>query len=170
MSKTINIQVTLDAQGIMRQYPSPSKDQNNPTGIAHSFGYMVATSNTISGSGTGDLTFSANVGDVVRFFGVTASNNFENSALIYGINKFSGTQVFSEFESKTFTKSGVSPSGRDVLPADISDQKFWFFEADVINKGTEGYRVVFSLYSRDDSGQPVLFGYFQWDPTIQVAG
>ena len=131
---------------------------------------MVATSNTISGSGTGDLNFSANVGDIVRFFGVTASNNFENSALIYGINKYSGTEVFSTFESETFEKSGVSPSGPGVLPATISDQKFWFFEANVLRSGTEGYKVVFSLYERNADGEPVLYGYFQWDPTITVKG
>lgn len=170
MSKTIDIQVTLNAEGIKSDYPNPSKNQNSPTGIGHSYAYMVATSNAISGSGTGDLNFSANVGDIVRFFGVTASNNFENSALIYGINKFSGTNVFSDFSSKTFTKSGVSPSGSAVLPPTISDQKFWFFEADVINRGTEGYRVVFALYERNSSGEPVLYGYFQWDPTITVSG
>lgn len=170
MSKTINIQVTLDAEGIINKYPNPSKNKDKPTGIGHNFSYMVATSNTISGSGTGDLNFSANVGDVVRFFGSTASNNFENSALIYEINKYSGTEVFSEFKSQNFIKSGVSPSGPEVLPAEISDQKFWFFEADVKQRGTEGYRVVFALYQRDKNGKPVLYGYFQWDPTITVKG
>ena len=170
MSKTINVQVTIDAQGVAASYPHPSTDPKNPTGIAHSYGYMVATSGTISGSGTGDLNFSANVGDVVRFFGVSSSNNFEDAVLIYGINKFSGTQVFSDFESKEFTKSGVSPSGTSVLPATISDQKFWFFEADVVNKGTEGYKVVFALYERDGNGNPAVFGYYSWDPTITVNG
>lgn len=171
MSKTIDIQVTLDAQGIMSSYPNPSKDSTRPTGIAHSYGYMVATSNTMSGSGTGDLTFSALVGDVVRFFGVTASNNFENSALIYALPRFSGDQVFSEFESKMFTKSGVEPTGTAVIPATINPtMKFWFFEADVVGAGTEGYKVTFALYNRDNSGHPVLFGYFSWDPTISVKG
>ncbi|BDS13388.1 inclusion body family protein [Aureispira anguillae] len=170
MSKTINIQVTIDAVGVVNSYPNPSKDQHNPTGIGHNFGYMVATSNTISGSGTGDLNFSANVGDTVRFFGVSASDNFEDSILIYNITKYQGTNVFSEFHSQTFTKKGVSPSGPEVLPAKIANQAFWFFEADVINAGTEGYRVVFALYTRDTNGYPTLYGYFQWDPTITVNG
>jgi hypothetical protein len=170
MSKTINIQVTFDAEGIMAAYPNPSSDQNRPTGLPHNYGFMVATSNTMSGSGTGDLVFSALVGDVVRFFGATASNNFENSALIYDLPRYTGDQVFSTFHSKTFTKSGVSPKGEAVLPATISDQKFWFYEADVINKGTEGYKVTFALYKRNSSGTPVIFGYFSWDPTITVQG
>ncbi len=171
MSKTINIDVIFDAEGIMAKYGKNS-DQNNPTGIAHSFGYMVATSNTMSGSGTGDLVFSALVGDVVRFFGATASNNFENAALIYGLPRYSGDQVFKPFESTTYTKSGVSPrDGDNVLPAIISDQKFWFYESSVKNKGTENYKVQFALYSRNaTTGQPELYGYFQWDPTISVQG
>lgn len=171
MSKTINIQVTFDTDGIKQNYPNPSKNQASPTGIAHSYGYMVASSNAaISGSGTGDLSFSANVGDVVRFFGTSASENFEDSALIYSLPRYSGDQVFSDFESKTFTKSGVSPSGTAVLPATISDQKFWFFEADVIARGTENYKVTFAVYQRDSNGAPVLYGYYSWDPTIVVKG
>lgn len=170
MSKTINIQVTIDAVAVVNAYPNPSKDQNNPTGIGHQYSYMVATSNTISGSGTGDLNFSANVGDVVRFFGTSASDNFEDSVLIYNITRYQGDDVFSEFHSETFTKKGVSPTGAEVLPATIANQKFWFFEADVISSGTEGYRVVFALYTRDNNGYPTLYGYFQWDPTITVAG
>lgn len=171
MSKTINIQVTFDAEGIMSKYPNPSQNSGAPTGIAHSYGYMVATSNTMSGSGTGDLTFSALVGDVVRFFGVTASNNFENSALIYALPRYTGDQVFSTFESKMFTKSGVEPTGTAVIPATINqNMKFWFFQADVVKTGTEGYKVTFALYKRNSSGQPTLYGYFSWDPTISVKG
>ena len=70
MSKTINIQVTIDAEGVVNNYKSPSQNQDAPTGIAHSYAYMVATSNTISGSGTGDLNFSANVITAsISFFG-----------------------------------------------------------------------------------------------------
>lgn len=170
MSKTINVQITIDAQGIVNSYSNPSQDQNSPTGIAHNFGFMVATSNTISGSGTGNLNFSAQVGDTVRFFGVSASNNFEDAILLYGINAFSGTQVFSSFSNLTFTKNGVSPSGPSVLPAHIGSQQYWFYQSSVVQAGTEGYKVVFALYTRDSNGNPQLYGYFQWDPTITVTG
>ncbi len=170
MSKTINVQITIDAVGVANAYPNPSKDQNNPTGIGHQYGFMVATSNTMSGSGTGDLEFSANVGDTVRFFAVSASNNFEDSVLLYGITRYSGDNVFGPFSSLTFTKNGVSPSGPSVLPAHIGSQQFWFYQSSVTNAGTEGYRIVFALYERDPNGNPTLFGYYQWDPTIQVRG
>ena len=170
MSKTIHIDVIFDAEGIMEKY-GKGGSQGSPIGIGHQYGYMVATSNTMSGSGTGDLVFSALVGDVVRFFGATASNNFENSALIYGLPRYSGDQVFSDFNSRTFTKSGVAPSGNDVLPAAITQQQFWFFQADVIATGTENYKVQFALYDRNETtGQPELYGYYQWDPTISVQG
>ena len=32
MSQVINIQVTLDAEGIIKKYPNPSQDKDKPTG------------------------------------------------------------------------------------------------------------------------------------------
>ncbi|WP_157812163.1 inclusion body family protein [Polaribacter sp. ALD11] len=170
MSKTINVHVTIDTIALAKAYSNPSKDFNNPTGIGHNFSYMIATSNTISGSGTGDLNFSAQVGDTVRFFGNSASNNFEDAILLYGIDRFGGVEVFSPFMSLTFTKNGVSPSNQNVLPAHIGSQQFWFYQSSVIIAGTENYKVVFAFYKRDENGNPILFGYFQWDPTITVTG
>ena len=58
-----------------------------------------------------------------------------------------------------------------MLPAKIVDEVFWFYQASVITKGTENYKVQFALYTRDpNSGQPVLKGYYAWDPQITVAG
>ena len=99
MSKTINIDVIFDAEGIMEKY-GKGGSQGSPIGIGHQYGYMVATSNTMSGSGTGDLVFSALVGDVVRFFGATASNNFENSALIYGCLLYTSPSPRDSFRSR----------------------------------------------------------------------
>ncbi len=171
MSKTINILITIDTDAV--QEIAPSQDPNNPKGIAHNMGYMVATGTTInSGQGTGDLDINALVGDTVRAFATSGSDNFEDSVLLYGMPMFSGTQVFSAFNYQNFTKSAVVPnSTTTVLPAKIVDEVFWFYQASVITKGTEGYMVQFALYTRSkDTGQPVLKGYYAWDPTIRVAG
>lgn len=172
MSKTINILITIDTDRV-RQISNPSKDPNNPTGIAHNLGYMVASGTTVnSGQGTGDLDFNALVGDTVRAFAVSGSDNFEDAVLLYGMPRFSGDQVFSTFAYQNFTKSAVVAQGTTApLPARVVDEEFWFFQASVIKKGTEGYKVQFGLYVRDlTTGQPVLYGYYQWDPTIRVQG
>lgn len=173
MSKTINILIVIDTDRVVASYPNPSKDQAHPTGIAHNLGYMVCTGTTVnSGQGTGDLDFNALVGDTVRAFATSGSDNFEDAVLLYGLPKFSGDQVFSTFNYQDFTKSTVNPqSTTQPLPARIVDEEFWFYQASVIRKGTEGYMVEFALYTRDqNTGNPVLKGYYYWDPTIRVAG
>jgi hypothetical protein len=173
MSKVINILTTIDTDRVKKDYPNGSKDSNQPTGIGHNYGYMVATGTTInSGQGTGDLDFNALVGDVVRAFATSGSDNFEDAVLLYGMPQFSGTPVLSAFQYQNFTKSTVVPnSPTSPLPAQTADETFWFFQANVNTKGTEGYEVRFGLYIRDpNTGQPVLFGYYYWDPTIRVAG
>ncbi len=173
MSKIINILITIDTDAVLKNYPNPSQNSASPTGIAHNMGYMVATGTTInSGQGTGDLSFTALVGDNVRAFATSGSDNFEDAVLLYGLPMFSGTQVLGPFNYQNFTKSTVVPnSTTSVLPAKIVDETFWFYQASVSTKGTEGYMVQFALYTRDQTtGQPVLKGYYAWDPTITVAG
>ena len=49
-------------------------------------------------------------------------------------------------------------------------ETFWFYHANVIEAGTEGHMVQFALYTRDNSGVPILYGYFAWDPSVTVTG
>jgi hypothetical protein len=173
MSKTINILITIDTDTVQRSYPNPSKDSNHPTGIAHNMGYMVCTGTSVnSGQGTGDLDFNALVGDTVRAFATSGSDNFEDAVLLYGMPRFTGDQVMSAFNYQNFTKSTVNPQSTSTpLPARIVDEEFWFYQASVIKSGTEGYMVQFALYTRDpNTGQPVLKGYYAWDPVIRVRG
>lgn len=175
MSKIINILTTIDTDAVKKNYQSdPTGSPSSPTGIGHGYGYMVASGTTVnSGQGTGDLDFNALVGDVVRSFAVSGSDNFEDMVLLYGMPRFSGDEVLSGFAYEEFTKStvvaGTDPASP--LPPSIVDEKFWFYQANVVTKGTEGFKMQFALYVRDPTNnQPVLYGYFQWDPTIRVAG
>lgn len=173
MSKTINILISIDTDSVKSKYPNPSKDPSKPTGIAHNLGYMVATGTTVnSGQGTGDLDFNALVGDTVRSFAVSGSDNFEDAVLIFGMPQFSGDEVMGLFIYQSFTKSTIIPNSQTTpLPGKVSEETFWFYQSSVAKKGTEGFMVQFGLYTRDSSsGQPVLYGYYQWDPTIRVAG
>jgi hypothetical protein len=173
MSKVINILTTVDTDRVRKDYPNPSKDSNKPTGIGHNYAYMVCTGTTVnSGQGTGDLNFNALVGDLVRSFAVSGSDNFEDAVLLYGMPRFSGDQVLSDFKYQEFVKSTVvAGSSASPLPPKIVEETFWFYQADVIKKGTENFEMRFALYVRNlTTGQPELFGYYYWDPTIKVAG
>lgn len=171
MSKTINILISIDTDRVKQI--AGSQDPTTPTGIGHDMGYMVATGTTVnSGQGTGDLDINALVGDTVRAFAVSGSDNFEDAVLLYGMPKFQGDQVFGTFIYQNFQKSTVIPNSPTTpLPASITTETFWFYQASVAASGTEGYMVQFGLYTRDpNNGQPVLKGYYAWDPTIRVVG
>jgi hypothetical protein len=172
MSKTSNILITIDTDAV-RRIAQKSTDPTTPIGIGHNLGYMVATGTKInSGQGTGDLSIAALVGDTIRAFAVSGSDNFEDAVLLYGMPRFQGDQVLSDFAYQSFTKSTVVPnSNTNPLPARIVEEQFWFYQASVIRKGTEGYKVQFGLYTRDETtGNPTLLGYYYWDPEVTVAG
>lgn len=44
-NKTINIKVIINTTHLMKDFPTPIKDQSTPTNIAHDYQYMVASDN-----------------------------------------------------------------------------------------------------------------------------
>jgi hypothetical protein len=175
VAQITNIQIIIDTDKIQNDYPNGgSKDSNNPTGIGHQYQYMVSSNLAGSaGSGSADLTINALSGDVVRFNAVSEYDNFNNAVIIYNIQKFGGSNVFSDFSSKVFTAPGIQPSvGASPLPIQtVNSMTYWFYQADVITSGTEQYNISFALYVLDrSSGTMQLYGYFVWDPTINVKG
>lgn len=166
----VNITVVIDTEAVMKDFPTPSQDPTSPTGIAHTYAYMVATrASAISGAGTADLTIQANVGDVIRWTGISETNNFDSGVIVYGLPQFGGGTVFANPVFKSFTKSAAKPtSDLAPIPASFADQNFWFIEADIQSVGTEQYGIQFGLYYRPTGGAQQLYGYFWWDPTVTV--
>ncbi|CAI0890833.1 inclusion body family protein [Serratia entomophila] len=169
----VNVIVVIDTDALVEAYngKNPSQDPNSPTGINHSYAYMVVTSQqVIGGSGTADLNFKANVGDVIRWTGTSESNNFDASVLIYGLPQFGGgTQVFSNPTFKMYTRSSMLPAQNTIFPVTYSNQTYWFIQADISNTGTENYCIQFGLYYRPSGGDQQLLGYFYWDPAITIS-
>ncbi|MBB6109833.1 Inclusion body protein [Mucilaginibacter lappiensis] len=166
----INIQIVIDTDAITTDYPKPSKDPAKPTGLPHNYMYMVATrSDVITGSGTANISIKANVGDIIRWHAVSEYSNFDSAVVIYNLAQFGGTTVFNNLTFSVYTRQGILPVDRDALPVGFSTQNFWFNQANVINTGTEYYNVQFALYVRHrDFVDPILFGYYYWDPTVTV--
>ncbi|WCT13042.1 inclusion body family protein [Mucilaginibacter jinjuensis] len=166
----INIQVVIDTDAITNDYPNPSKDPAHPTGLPHNYMYMVATrANVIVGSGTGDLSIKADVGDIIRWYGTSEYGNFDSSVVLYKMERFAGDTVFNNLTFSVYKRQGVLPTDGSVFPINFSEQTYWFNQANVVNKGTENYNIQFALYTRQrGTANPVLFGYYYWDPTIVV--
>lgn len=165
-NKIINVNIIIDSSRLMKDFPNPSKDQNNPTGIGHNYQFMVVSDTaSISGQGTGDLSIAATQGDVVRFYATSEYNNYDNPVILYKLFKFGGDNVFQNpnFELQNFPGVGiVVPTQFNPLTTGQSTQNFWFAQNTVNAKGTENYGLQFGLYNSDLS----LYGYFSWDPAI----
>jgi hypothetical protein len=170
-NEIINVQIVIDTDKILKNFKSPSKDQNNPTGLDHTYQFMVvSTLANIKGQGTADLEFSAEVGDVVRFNAISEYNNMDNAVMMYGITKFGGTDVFNAFSSKVYTKTAIQANnGQSPLPPVFASETFWFYESSIAKAGTEDFMIRFALYTRVRGQEnPVLYGYFHWDPRVVV--
>jgi hypothetical protein len=170
-SNAITALITVDTDAVRARYPNPSHTPERPTRVDHHLAYMVAAGTTIdAGQGTGDLSINALVGDTIRAFAISGSDDFEDAVLLYGMTRFNGDQMLGKFAYRNFTVSTVAPnSDTNPLPARTTEEQCWFFRARVIGQGTERFLVKFGLYVRDEStGQPVLAGYYAWDPTITV--
>lgn len=166
-----NVQITIDTDRLIKDYPNPSQDPGSPTGIAHNYQYMVVSGNeAINGQGTADLEFTAYPGDEVRFTMTSEYNNMDNPVLMYGITKFGeGTDVFGTFTSESATDSTPVPNGNAVVPPVYAEETFYYYQANVKQSGQEHFMISFAMYERvRGGGDPQLIGYFIWDPTITV--
>lgn len=174
-NEIINVQIIIDTDKIISDMKkkgiTPSTNKDAPTGLDHSYQFMVvSTLANIKGQGTADLEFKAEVGDVVRFNTVSEYNNMDNAVLLYQIKKFGGTDVFNEFSSKVYTKKVIQAAGGvSPLPPTFADVRFWFYESSIAKAGTEDFDIRFALYTRVRGQEnPVLYGYFYWDPRVVV--
>jgi hypothetical protein len=174
----IDVMIVIDTDAVAKAYPTPSKDPNNPTGIAHGTQYMICSDprGVISGQGTGDLNFKANPGDFVSFAAQSVTANAEDAVILYNIAAFSGPNVLNSLSVNTVTITGAvfpnaTVSAPNVgIPPVQQQASFNSVDARVKQAGTEGYKVAFGLYQLDSTGEnQVLFGYYVWDPTITVS-
>ncbi|MBY8603647.1 MAG: inclusion body family protein [Burkholderia sp.] len=185
-SQAIDILVVIDTEYVKNYWNkssparTPSQDWRNPTGLDHANKFMICTGSRgiISGQGTGDLHFRANVKDSVRFGGTSVYGNSEDAVIVYGIKPIlqpGSIEVFNPFTANTYTLTGAaqpSPNSewRNGIPAVHVKEDFQAFEATVARSGTEFFGLSFALYTLDSSGQRQdIYGYFWWDPHITVA-
>lgn len=170
----INILVVIDTEYLKTNYQNPSKDPTHPTGINHNSQFMICTGSRgiVSGQGTADLSFRANAGDTASFTGVSIYDNSDDAVIIYGIQYWSGDQVFNQFVPNLVTRTGAvmpDPNTSNGLPALQAKFNFSSFDSKLRNSGKENFYVFFALYKLSDNGQNQdIFGYFYWDPTIIV--
>ncbi|ASQ91025.1 hypothetical protein CHL67_08920 [Prosthecochloris sp. GSB1] len=172
MSKTINIDVMFDTVTIEQRYGAGGS-AGGPIGIQHDDVWMVAQKVVVDGGqASADLTVKALVNDTIRWRSESLSGNTDQAAIIYKIEKFSGTQVTSAAEMRVTTPPTPIPDPANPTHYEPNyEQKDVFMSCEVLEMGTEGYKVYFYIVNKDENtGKLTTFGYYCWDPTIKVIG
>lgn len=175
---TVDILTVIDTEYIKKKYGPNKNDKSKPVGIDHNSQFMICTGarEIISGQGTADLSFRANVGDYVSFRGTSIYQNSDDAVIIYGIKINPYVQpnddVFNQFVTNSVTREGAvqpDPKSPDGLPALKVKQNFLSLDSKVAKKGKEAFLVYIALYTLGDDGETQNFyGYYYWDPTITV--
>lgn len=176
MSSYIDIEVVIDTQSLLKAYPNPSTNSASPTGIDHtSYSYMVAaTAHVISGQASGNLSVKGIVNDTIRWRCLSLSGNSDQSAVVYNITQFGGTQVtgvVNAFVAKPYAPVPILNGESNTVPPTFTTpvENDYYMEATITDHGTEQYMFYFYVTDNDpDTGKPVLKGYFYWDPTITI--
>ena len=109
----ISILVVIDTDLIMRQRPfQENPDPAKPIGLEHNSQSMICYSprGIISGQGTAELNFKANVGDFVSFTGTSIYNNSDSAVIVYGIKHWDrqgrpNDHVFNQFQANLITRN-----------------------------------------------------------------
>lgn len=164
----IFVNVVIDTKYLKKNYPNPSKDKNNPTGVNHNSQFMIVDGeHVISGQGTADLHIQAAPGDQVYFTGNSIESDSSDAVIIYGLPHWKGDEVMSPFMYIPVELNGaVQPiMSDDGLPPELVFRRFMRYQASVIRSGTEWFYVRIAVYEQQGSEQ-VLFGYYKWDPAI----
>lgn len=173
-SQEISVLIVIDTEYVKTNYPHPSQDPNNPTGIDHNSQFMICTGSrgAVTGQGTADLKFQANPGDFTTFYGTSIYDNSDDAVIVYGIKYWSGDNVFNQFVPNIVTRNGAvmpDPNTPAGIPPKHVQLSFSSIGSRVAKAGTENFYVFFALYTLGSDGETQnLFGYYYWDPSIQV--
>lgn len=172
-NEVINIEIIIATDKLMREHPYASQDPNNPTPIGHQYAYMVASGSAmdVRGSGTGDLSFAAEQGDILRVSAISEYNNFGKSVLLYGLFRYSGADIFAgrDFMLESFPEVETPyPVNFEPLEVELRNQAYWTAQNTFQRKGQAGVGFQFGVWTTHRGQSPSLVGFYQWDPTITV--
>ena len=162
--------VVIDAAAVFEAAGAPIGDTAHPLPIASSQAFMAASAiGPDDTRGDGAVIRDARVGDILRIFAISASNQFEDAIVIACIGAAGGDPVVDRCELVTRERLTIAPaSATAALPAQLVQQPFAFGSCRVIGEGVGKLHLEFAIYDRDDRGQPRFAGLYQWEPTLTL--
>ena len=168
--RTIYLRAVVDADALMKARPAPA-DAMTPTDVDAESAELIVTSTVqTTDRAAGPIAFTAGIGDTVRIYAITGSNNFEDAVLIKDVRRTGTDEPIAGFAPVDLRRSAIVP-GADAqeLAADTADQDFWFWQGTVADYGLQDCSLVLALYARDESGQPRFAGLYRWALQLTVS-
>lgn len=170
-NRTIYIRAIIDVAGVLQDRADPLKAAETPMAVSFDSGQMTVTTTVgIADHATGDIAFSADAGDTVRFFAKSGSNNFEHAVLIEDIRHAADDEILEGFELAKQPRTAIVPAAEaGEQPAQPVEQEFWFWQCAVAREGAQRFNLILALYDRGEDGQPRFAGLYRWDLQLTVS-
>jgi hypothetical protein len=168
--RTIYVRAIVDAEGVLRDGPDLLNDAKSSTRVSFDRGQMIVTSTagTVDAV-TGDITIDAQVGDTLRFFAKSGSNNFEYAVLLDRIVRDGDEDITGQLKSVNVSQILPAPVAKaEGDTANPAEQDFWFWQCAVVGEGRQSFSLIIALYDRDEEGQPRFAGLYRWDLQLTV--
>jgi len=166
--RTIYLRAVVDAEALSRDHDAAA-GRLAPIEVAPESAALILTS-SVQAATAGTAAIAAGIGDTLRFYAITGSNNFEDAVLINDIRRTGTDHSIAGFTPVCVQRDAVVPeTGADPTSIDMAAQDFWFWQGTVADHGIQDCSLVLSLYRRDETGTPRFAGFYRWDLQLTVS-
>lgn len=170
ISEFINILVVINTEPLLQAYTNGSTDLDHPKAITHEYAFMVAPpENVLSGQGTADLHITPSIGDMVRFYSTSETNNFETQVFVYRLVSDSEDIMGKPVVTPITNAPCIKILHGDIKNAVQHECTNFYTSSNIKGKGTLNYRIYFALFvANTDTHKMDLNGYYEWYIKITV--
>lgn len=159
----------IDTDAIMEKYKKPSTNPLNPIVLKDNISMFSSTLDVVSGQTTNNLVIKAIVGKNISWVAEPGYDNFFTPVLICNIRHHALDKVLNPLGCNLHAKESLFPTRDTCFPVNtIEAERFWFFDARVVDTGIEEHTVDFSIYHQVKNQGLKLYGYFEWMTQVQV--
>ncbi|MBM7119323.1 AidA/PixA family protein [Archangium primigenium] len=168
----IDILTVIDAQSLMSDYGSNRGTQSSPVFLgdnARKYIFMLVKRDRVEGlEANYELRVKVSTEDTLRWRATSLTLNTHNSALLYRWNASqNGALTDGITPVEAWVKAPLptfNDKGQLSFPPDTQRYPEFYFETDAQATGTVTYQLYFKLL--DEQGN--TFGYYYWDPYIDI--
>jgi hypothetical protein len=168
----IDLTIVIDTNALVSKQVST---WDSPAECGHGGAFMLTDgAHAAGGNGTADLQLRSGVGDQLRIWGASVSNQFQDEVFIYDFKYRKGDRVLDTQGMKPQAHKHYAMVPQPGNPShsppkfEIQARRFNANVLEVISPGKEHFHVMFAVYGpvKDAKGARPLKGYYRWDPSI----